>query len=390
MTAPGEEPYTGPPPTRPPEGWRLQPPAGWYPPPPAGWYPPAAYPSAAYPPPPYPPAPYPPPPGVRWAPPPGTPPHDVPQPFLLVMRSRDWGWWRPLLGLLLFGAVYLVLDVLAAVVGVLGFLAAGADLGTLPDLSLADLTDPWILLLVNVSLIVAIPCVWLVWAVVHGMRIGWSSSVLGRLRGRLFLPYTLRALATIGAGIGLTALVGLAVGGDTVTGPVRSFGWLLVVVVLTTPLQAAAEEYVFRGYLSQAVAGWVRAPVAGAVIAGVVTAALFSAAHGPTDLPTFLDRFAFGLAASAVVWLTGGLEAAIVLHAVNNVLGFVLAGVLGGGAAGEAAPGALGVVFLLFTVLALAGYVVLVARSRRDLRPETRTAACDLRPALPAPARPAW
>src|SRR3712207_8477032 len=50
---------------------------------------------------------------------------------------------------------------------------------------------------------------------------------------------------------------------------------------------------------------------------------------------TFLDRFAFGLAASAVVWLTGGLEAAIVLHAANNVVVFLLAGSLGEGVATE-------------------------------------------------------
>ena len=104
------------------------------------------------------------------------------------------------------------------------------------------------------------------------------------------------------------------------------YGWLLLVVVLTTPLQSAAEEYVFRGYLSQAIAGWIRAPRAAAVLAALITATLFSLAHVPPDFLTFFDRFAFGLAASAVVWLTGGLEGAIVLHAVNNVLVFLLAG----------------------------------------------------------------
>src|SRR4051794_31489657 len=140
------------------------------------------------------------------------------------------------------------------------------------------------------------------------MGIGWSSSVLGRLRPRLFVPLTLRALATIGVGIVLSVLIGLAVDGwGAVTGPVRSYGWLLVVVFLTTPLQSAAEEYVFRGYLSQTIAGWIRVPRAGPVVAAVVTAALFSWAHVPPDSLTFFDRFAFGLAASAVVSLTGGL-----------------------------------------------------------------------------------
>jgi membrane protease YdiL (CAAX protease family) len=321
---------------------------------------------------------------VRWAPPPGTAPHEVPQPFLLAMRSRDWAWWRPLLGVLLFGAVYLVLNVLAAVVGLLGFVLVGADPGHLPDLAVQDLIDARVLLFVNVTLIVAIPCVWLAWAVAHGMSIGWSSSVLARLRRRLFLPFTLRALATLGVAILLTLVLGLVTGGDVASGPVRSFGWLLLVVVLTTPLQSAAEEYVFRGYLSQAIAGWVRRPVVGAVVAALLTAALFSAAHAPPDWATFLDRFAVGLAASAVVWLTGGLEAAIVLHAVNNMLVFVLAGALGDGGAGSDSSGGVGVVPLILTVGGLAAYVLLVARSRARLQPETVTAATAWSGVVPA------
>ena len=368
MTQPGagDEPYFGPPPTRRPERWEWAT-APW---PPAPWQP-VSGPAPWGPPPP-------PPMAVRWAPPPGTPPHDLPQPYLLAMRSRDWGWWRPLLGLLLLGVVYLV----AATLVVLPVAATGGG----PDLAQLDLTDPLTLLVTNLSLIVAIPVVWLAWVAVHGMGRGWSSSVLARLRPRLVLPYTLMALRTVGVGIGLALLIGLLFGGDEVTGPVESFGWLLVVVVLTTPLQSAAEEYLFRGYLSQCIAGWMRSPKAGAVLAGVLTAALFSAAHLPPDLPSFLDRFAFGLAASAVVWLTGGLEAAIVLHAVNNVLVFVLAGTLGDGVETKSYPNGLGPVLLLVSVLSVAAYVGVVARSRDRLRPESRTAAVDLRtPGEPVP-----
>ena len=42
---------------------------------------------------------------------------------------------------------------------------------------------------------------------------------------------------------------------------------LLVVILLTTPLQSAAEEVGFRGYLSQAVASWFARPVTGALVA---------------------------------------------------------------------------------------------------------------------------
>jgi hypothetical protein len=113
-----------------------------------------------------------------------------------------------------------------------------------------------VLLVTNLSLIVAIPIVWLLWVTAHGMRPGWSSSVLARLRWRLLAPLTLRALATLGVGICLSVGLGFAFGETEVTGPVDDLLWLLLVVVLTTPLQSAAEEYVFRGYLSQAITGW--------------------------------------------------------------------------------------------------------------------------------------
>jgi uncharacterized protein len=317
-------------------------------------------------------------PPMRWVPPPGTPPHDVPQPFLRAMRSRDWAWWRPLLGLLLLAVVFLVASTVTVIIALLT--------GVAPDLELLNLVDPATLLVTNLSLIVAVPVVWLAWVVAHGMSIGWSSSVLARFRWRLILPFTLRALVTIGAGIGISVLLSFLLGSDGPTGAVADAGWLLVVVFLTTPLQSAAEEYLFRGYLSQCIAGWIRSPKAGPIIAAVVTAALFSAAHGPTDVATFLDRFAFGLAASAVVWLTGGLEAAIVLHAVNNVVVFTLAALLGEGVATVSVPDGFGSLFLLVTLLSMGSYVWLVARSRGQLRPETETVALDLR--LPAAAGP--
>ncbi len=392
-SAPDDEPYTGPPPTGP---------YGAPPFVPGAPYPAVAHPGAVPGPVPWPLGPVPPqpgphgfppgvppwqravlqwqpgppapqwsPPGVRLAPPPGTPPHDEPVSFLRAMRSRDWAWWRPLLGLLLLTVAYVV----AAVVVVLLVLLTGIT----PDLQLLDLVDPAVLLLTNLSLIVAIPIVWLLWAVAHGMLPGWSSSVLTRLRWRLLVPYTWRALATLGVGIGLSVLAGYAFGEGEVTGPVDDLAWLLLVVVLTTPLQSAAEEYVFRGYLSQAIAGWIRSERAGALTAAVVTAALFSLAHAPGDVVTFLDRFVFGLAASAVVWLTGGLEAAIVLHAVNNVVVFILAGWLGEGVATEEVPAGVGLLYLVVTVVSMSAFVAAVAASRRRLQPELVTPARDLR-----------
>lgn len=355
--------YTGPPPTGP-----------WYAPAqvPRSWVPgPAPGPAALPPPRPV---------GGRPVTPPGAPPFDTPQAYLRLMRARDWAWWRPVLGLLLFTVLYAVAALLVVVAVLLT--------GVVPDANLLDLISPGVLLLTNLSLIVAIPIIWACWAVAHGMHPGWSASVLGRVRWRLIRPWTWRALATVGVGVVLTLAISVIADGGDIAGPTSGYWFLLLVVLLSTPLQSAAEEYVFRGYFSQTVAGWIRSERAGAIAAAVTTAALFSAAHAPPDLLTFLDRFVFGLAASAVTWFTGGLEAAIVLHAVNNVVAFVLAGLIGDGVATAVVPAGVGLLVTLLDVLAMGGYVWLVARARRTVAPETVSPAVDLRrvPVVP----PTW
>ena len=79
-----------------------------------------------------------------------------------------------------------------------------------------------------------------------------------------------------------------------------------VVILLTTPLQAIGEEYLFRGYLLQAVGSlfgsrWI------AIVADGHDVRL---AHGAQNFPLFFDRFAFGLIAAWLVRSAGGLEAA--------------------------------------------------------------------------------
>src|SRR3712207_771106 len=167
--------------------------------------------------------------------------------FRSLMRARDWAWWRPLLGLLLFAVLYAVAGLVLVIVVLVT--------GVVPDLALLDLTDVAVLLVTNLSLIVAIPIVWLCWLVPHGLRIGWSSSVLGHLRWRLFLPWTSRALATLGVAVAAGLLIAVAVTGVEITGPSAAVPWMLLVVLTTTPLQAAAAEDVFPRYARPTIAG---------------------------------------------------------------------------------------------------------------------------------------
>lgn len=276
-----------------------------------------------------------------------------PAPYLLAMRDAGWAWWRPVTGLLLIAFVLGIALVLTRVADVLT--GTGADLDGVP------LT--WRgLLVTNLFLAVALPAVLLAWPVVHGVGPGRGLSVTGRLRRPLLGRLSLLALATAGAGVALGCAGAVLLAGRDVSGPVPELGWVLLVGLLTVPLRAAAEEVLLRGYLSQSVAGWIGRPLVGAVVAAVVSALLGALLHGTDDLPAFLGRVALGLAASAAVALTGGLEAAVALHVVVALVVFLLAAGLGEDAVPGLVPNGPGQAFLLVGAVGLAAFVALTAR----------------------------
>lgn len=95
----------------------------------------------------------------------------------------------------------------------------------------------------------------------------------------------------------------------------------LAVVLALVPFQAAAEEYVFRGWLVQVIGRVVGSPWPAIVLASL----LFALAHGFGELSGFLLLLYSALWWGWLVIRTGGLEAVIVLHVANNVLAFGLA-----------------------------------------------------------------
>ena len=304
--------------------------------PPAPWPPPPGYgPHPGYGPPPgYPPPPgYLPPPGYGPPPWPSGPPawpapqtpFDAAQPYHRTLRTRRWRWWRPLLVLLVAVAAYLLLALLSFV---LLFVVEWQSLSSgSEEEAMAALGTPVGLLVTNLSLAAAIPAAIL--GVLAGARLrpGWLASVTGRLRWRVLLRATLIALVLVPVFYGLSLLLPVPDGAGTEAPGTTwgTFGAYAAVVLLTTPLQAAGEEYAFRGLLLQVVGAWVRWPVVG----GLLSATLFALAHGSQNAPLFLDRFGFGLVAWWLVMRTGGLEASIAMHAVNNVVVFLVAAAFG-------------------------------------------------------------
>jgi membrane protease YdiL (CAAX protease family) len=100
--------------------------------------------------------------------------------------------------------------------------------------------------------------------------------------------------------------------------------WLLVVVLLTTPLQAAGEEYLFRGLMLQGL-GATRLPT---WLCCVASGAVFATAHAQFSPPLFADRLALGAVFAWLAIRTGGLEAGIAIHTVKNYAGLIPAAFL--------------------------------------------------------------
>jgi membrane protease YdiL (CAAX protease family) len=268
----------------------------------------------------------------------------------------------------ILGALGLVAALVVVVPGVLvgAYAAAGEPFG---DDSIDPLT-PVGLAVVLLSLAAAVPVVILLTRLAHELPAGLILSVVGRLRWRWFLTCVGLAALALGASL-LLALVLPDHGGAVVEGSVdevtsRTVAFALIVLLLI-PLQAAGEEYAFRGYLTQAVGGVLPGRV-GLAVAVVVPALLFALAHGAQDPPVFIDRLAFGLAAGVLVIVTGGLEAGIALHVVNNWVFFGLT--LFFGDISEALAPVAGTWWLLpGTLVQSLGYLGLVAWTARRRRP---------------------
>ena len=250
-------------------------------------------------------------------------PHAEPLPYHLMLRTWTYAWWRPVLGAVICMAAFFILAAVVFLVVAVGW-AALQD-GSFGDnveanIDTANLGAPGLLGL-NLGIGSMILVTWFVIRFVHRMRPRWLASVVPRMRWRFLAVCIGLAFLALGAQV----LVGTVVpsgAGDELGAELNSFtvstAISALVVLVTTPLQAAGEEYLFRGYLLQAIGSF----SGSRWVAILGTATLFALAHGTQNFPLFFDRFAFGVIAGWLVVRTGGLEAGIALHIINNFVAF--------------------------------------------------------------------
>lgn len=234
-------------------------------------------------------------------------------------RAPAYRWWKGLVAALI--AVALI--VLGVVVGSIPMIVEMAKDPSHAPTRIEDVVmTPQLFLLNNVMIATFIPAVMLpTWWLV-GQRPGWLSSVVGRIRWG-WLARCLALIAPIW--IVYTALdmgLGFAVGENPFADMhMRDHTWFTLASILgTTVFQCAGEEYLCRGFVPRLLASWIPDRKWGLIVGWLVSSVLFMGLHMSTDVFLNIFYFSFATTATWLVWRTGGLEAAIVLHAVNNLL----------------------------------------------------------------------
>jgi membrane protease YdiL (CAAX protease family) len=270
-----------------------------------------------------------------------------PLPYHRLLRALPgYRWWKPLVALLITAVLWVIFTAIVVVIGVVIAVAQGridftttqaATNGLLKLFGVVDAGDP---LSVSVGLIgvaTLLPATLLGYRIVGLRPLAVLRSVQFRIRWRWLAFCLLPALAVTAMATLLQFFaLPLFIGGVSLVAPTIPLGAFLVcalIILVVTPLQAAAEEFAFRGLITQMFGGWLRP----APLVIVLSAIPFAAAHtqylGDGGSLTWAtgDVALFALVAGFVTWRTGGIESSIALHTVNNTLAFLtLASSLGG------------------------------------------------------------
>lgn len=175
------------------------------------------------------------------------------------------------------------------------------------------------------SLALLVP--WSMWIQrwLYGVRGASLHSVASHFRFDVFG----RALLALGPVLVVVIVLGfLVTPGEEAPWSRADLVGVVLGVLLLTPLQAAGEEYGVRGLMFRVIGSWARGPRAGLVAGVLVTSVLFTAAHGATDPYVVVWYLVWWTGLALITWRTGGLEVAVVVHAVINTVALAMAPLL--------------------------------------------------------------
>lgn len=283
----------------------------------------------------------------------------------LYRSQPKYRWWKPLLALVLSGVLIVVVTSMLGVAALLAFVLLNGGFPTVAQteaLFTPDAAQPLTLVLSLVSVAIWIPLIFLSLWVVGIKPVGMLHSVALKLRWSRLGRYALVALGLSFLAQGISIAFIFLIGDVPEEWPQLSpltVSLSLVAIIVFVPFQAAAEEYAFRGIFMQALGSWLKHPF----IPIVLPTLLFTLAHS-YDLWGMSEVLLMGITAAWLTYKTGGLEAAIALHALNNMAVFLmlLTGIFGVTAVTYDAGSPIS---LIISAAMLAGYAIWVLRLER-------------------------
>jgi membrane protease YdiL (CAAX protease family) len=149
---------------------------------------------------------------------------------------------------------------------------------------------------------------------IHGKRF---TDVIGAWRWPLFVQGLAVWIPVLAAGTLIDFLIAPA--GFTVTANAQT-PKLALLALGGLAIQTFAEEFAFRGYLTQGLLAGTRRIIPTVLISG----ALFGAMHIPNGLPQAVSATVFGVVLAWIAIRTGGLAFTSGLHLANNLFGAVV------------------------------------------------------------------
>jgi len=220
-------------------------------------------------------------------------------------------WWSALIALVVYVACYV--GVLYAV----AYIMVAADPGAIQDNDLV--TTPTIFLVNNLGIATDIGLCTLIAWLFFRQGFGWLVSVVGRFRWK-WMGITLGIFAI---GYAVEMSVEIFIYGPSGYGlgdlEMKPYTWFMIVaILLTTPLQCAGEEFQSRALLPRLIAAIVPFKWPGLVLSALVPSAVFMYLHAAEDPWLNINYFCVALLMWWLAYRTGGIEASIALHFINN------------------------------------------------------------------------
>lgn len=250
-----------------------------------------------------------------------------PSEYHQFLRTPGYRWWKSVLAIALIPIAYVV-STFTLTWG-LTSVSESFGLSLAPPETPGDgvvTMSPSLLLASNLAIGLLIPVSLGLQRLLFGQPGRWMHSVHGHFRWKLALTLAGVLIPVwIIYGIVWTMVNPEAAGVSGPPATLASTAVLFVIVLLTSPLQAAGEEYAVRGLLARSFGSFTTQRTVSLLLALLAPNLMFTVVHGLADPLLVVYTFSAGLACAVVTWRTGGIEAAVVLHAVNNTTLFLVA-----------------------------------------------------------------